>query len=50
MNQISRRNKISLGDRQVQLQALLAERIKDESVATQQRVYEWLSDNQYFQG
>lgn len=48
MNQISRRTKISLGDRQAQLQALLAERLTRESAATQQRVYEWLSNNQYF--
>ncbi|MDZ4874963.1 MAG: hypothetical protein CLLPBCKN_004359 [Chroococcidiopsis cubana SAG 39.79] len=48
MNQISRRNKISLSDRQAQLQALLAERLKSESAATQQRVYQWLSNNQYF--
>ena len=48
MNQISRRNKISLSDRQAQLQALLTERLKSEPTTTQQRVYEWLSDNQYF--
>lgn len=48
MNQISRRTKISLGDRQAQLKALLAERLTRESAATQQHVYEWLSDNQYF--
>lgn len=48
MNQTGHRNKIYLSEQQAQLQALLTERLKDESATTQQRVYEWLSDNQYF--